>query len=193
MNKQEVYDFIKSKNIWYEITEHKPVFNMDDLYALNLPYPDRDAKNIFIRDDKKQKYYLITVKGNKKVDLKEFRKKNNTRPLSFAVTGGHVSFKDNGFKTCKKETYEEIGLELNDNEIKYVDTFDIKNCFVEIYYINKDVNINELKLQKSEVGNVYWMNEDEINDLINNNLFRESNIQPFKRVVEYIKNKYNVL
>lgn len=111
----------------------------------------------------------------------------------FAVTGGHVSFKDNDFKTCKKETYEEIGLELNDNEIKYVDTFDIKNCFVEIYYINKDVNINELKLQKSEVGNVYWMNEDEINDLINNNLFRESNIQPFKRVVEYIKNKYNVL
>lgn len=111
----------------------------------------------------------------------------------FAVTGGHVSFKDNGFKTCKKETYEEIGLALNDNEIKYVDTFDIKNCFVEIYYINKNVNINELKLQKSEVGNVYWMNEDEINDLINNNLFRESNIQPFKRVVEYIKNEYNVL
>ena len=29
-------------------------------------------------------YYLITVQGNKRVNLKEFRKKNNTRPLSFA-------------------------------------------------------------------------------------------------------------
>ncbi len=29
-------------------------------------------------------YFLITVKGDKRVDLKEFRLKNNTRALSFA-------------------------------------------------------------------------------------------------------------
>ena len=33
---------------------------------------------------RKRNYYLITVKGDKRVDLKEFRKKNNTRPLRFA-------------------------------------------------------------------------------------------------------------
>ena len=33
---------------------------------------------------KKKNYYLITVKGDKRVNLKEFRKRNNTRPLSFA-------------------------------------------------------------------------------------------------------------
>ena len=32
----------------------------------------------------KENYYLITVKGSKKVDLKKFRTDNNTRPLSFA-------------------------------------------------------------------------------------------------------------
>ena len=31
MNKQEIYDFIKSKNIWYEVTEHKAFFNMNEL------------------------------------------------------------------------------------------------------------------------------------------------------------------
>ena len=112
MNKQEVYDFIKSKNIWYEITEHKPVFNMDDLYALNLPYPDRDAKNIFIRDDKKQKYYLITVKGNKKVDLKEFRKKNNTRSLSFASQQDLMNI-----LMLKPGSVTPLGI-LNDKELK---------------------------------------------------------------------------
>ena len=35
-------------------------------------------------DAKKRNYYIITVKGDKRVDLKGFRKKNNTRPLSFA-------------------------------------------------------------------------------------------------------------
>ena len=84
MNKQEIYDFLKENNIWHEITEHKAVYNMEELKDVDLPYSDQDAKNLFVRDDKKRNYYLITVKGEKRVDLKEFRKRNNTRNLSFA-------------------------------------------------------------------------------------------------------------
>ena len=84
MNKQEIYKFLNDKNIWHEITEHKAVFNMAELSEIDIPYPEADAKNLFVRDDKKRNYYLITVKGDKRVDLKEFRKNNNTRALSFA-------------------------------------------------------------------------------------------------------------
>lgn len=84
MNKEEIYSFIKSKNIWYEITEHKAVYNMEELTEINIPYPEYNAKNLFVRDDKKRNYYLITVRGDKRVDLKEFKKRNGTRPLSFA-------------------------------------------------------------------------------------------------------------
>ena len=96
MTKEEVYDFIKHKNIWYEITEHKRVFTMDELDNIVLPYPASDAKNLFIRDDKKKNYYLITVSGKKKVDLSVFREKYNTRRLSFA------SEKDYGKRVGKK-------------------------------------------------------------------------------------------
>ena len=84
MNKKEVYEFINKRNIWYEITEHEAVFSMDELSKVEVPYPEYDAKNLFVYDDKKRNYYLITVRGNKRVDLKKFREKNNTRPLSFA-------------------------------------------------------------------------------------------------------------
>ena len=84
MNKEEIYNFLKSKNIWYEITEHRAVFSMEELTNIDIPYPKYDAKNLFVRDDKKKNYYLITLKGSKKIDLKKFRIKNNTRPLSFA-------------------------------------------------------------------------------------------------------------
>lgn len=84
MNKEKIYKLIKEKGYWHEITEHKAVFTMDEVNDIYVPYPEYDAKNLFVRDDKKRNYYLITVKGNKKVDLKEFRKNNNTRPLSFA-------------------------------------------------------------------------------------------------------------
>lgn len=84
MNKQDIYDYLKLKNIWHEITEHQAVFNMSELSKINIPYPEVDGKNLFVRDDKKRNYYLITVKGDKKVNLKTFKEKNNTRPLSFA-------------------------------------------------------------------------------------------------------------
>lgn len=84
MNKQEVYAFLDAKNIPHEITEHAAVYNMEELAQVTLPYPDRDAKNLFVRDDKRRNYYLITVRGNKRVNLKEFRRRQGTKPLTFA-------------------------------------------------------------------------------------------------------------
>ena len=84
MNKQEIYALLDERNIWHEVTEHKAVYNMTEVTEIYLPYPEADAKNLFIRDDKKRNYYLITVKGNKRTDLKAFRQQNGTRPLTFA-------------------------------------------------------------------------------------------------------------
>ena len=84
MNKQEMYAFLKTKEIPHEITEHPAVMNMEDLGMVELPYPEAVAKNLFLRDDKRKQYYLITVKGEKRVNLKEFRKTYGTKPLTFA-------------------------------------------------------------------------------------------------------------
>ena len=83
MNKQEIYDLLIQKNIPHEITEHEAVYNMVEVAMIELPHPEAEAKNLFIRDDKKQNFYLITVKGDKRVDLKQFRKDHSTRALHF--------------------------------------------------------------------------------------------------------------
>ena len=84
MNKQEILSLLDERGVSYELTEHKAVYNMAELAEVVLPYPEADAKNLFVRDDKKRGYYLITVRGDKRVDLKAFRQQNGTRPLSFA-------------------------------------------------------------------------------------------------------------
>lgn len=84
MDKIEIYAYLNKKNIKYEVTNHESVYTMEELSNIYVPYPGGDAKNLFLKDDKKKTYYLITVKGDKRVDLKEFRNKNNTRSLSFA-------------------------------------------------------------------------------------------------------------
>ncbi len=84
MGKKEIYDFFNNQGINFEVTEHKAVFNMEELSNVDLPYPECDAKNLFVRDEKKKNYYLITVKGDKRVNLKEFRKAHGLKNLSFA-------------------------------------------------------------------------------------------------------------
>ena len=84
MNRSDVLALLKSRGIPFELVEHKAVYNMADLAEIALPHPEADAKNLFVRDDKRQSFYLITVKGEKRVDLKAFRHAHGTRPLSFA-------------------------------------------------------------------------------------------------------------
>ena len=68
MDRSEICAPLDARGSWYEITEHPAVFNMAEVAAITLPYPDADAKSLFVRDDKKRNRYLITVKGDKKVE-----------------------------------------------------------------------------------------------------------------------------
>ena len=82
--KQEIYRLLSENGVWHEITEHKAVYNMDEVADIDLPYPEAECKNLFVRDKKKREYYLISVKGDKRLNLKKFREKYNTKPLGFA-------------------------------------------------------------------------------------------------------------
>jgi len=73
MKKSEVYEYLNSRNIRFETTEHEPVFNMAEAASVPLPYPDAEAKNLFVRDGKKNR-----------VNLKKFRRENGIGALSFA-------------------------------------------------------------------------------------------------------------
>ena len=84
MGKQGVYRFLQEQGIEYECVEHPAAYNMEEMSHIALPHPEADAKNLFVRDEKKRDYYLITVKGERRVDLKAFRRRHGTRPLRFA-------------------------------------------------------------------------------------------------------------
>ena len=75
---------LKEFGVEYELYEHKAVFTVEEMNELDLPRPEAGAKNLFLRDDKKRNYYLLTVREDRPINLKEVRKKMGVRPLSFA-------------------------------------------------------------------------------------------------------------
>ena len=130
MIKEEIYKYLNDRKINYEITNHQAVYNMDELDDVDLPYKEFDAKNLFVRDDKKNNYYLITVKGDKRVDLKEFRKEYHTRSLSFAKEEELLSILN-----LTPGSVSPLGL-LNDKEKKtifFLDNYFEDNSLIGIH------------------------------------------------------------
>ena len=84
LTKEDIIRILEDRNIKYEMVEHQAVYTIDEMLDCEIPHPDQIAKNLFIRDDKKRKYYLITCLEDKKINLKEFRNEHGTRPLTIA-------------------------------------------------------------------------------------------------------------
>lgn len=84
MKVEDVYKLLEERGYWYEVTHHGEVNHMEDLDEMDIPYPQANAKNLFVRDKKKRNYFLITLAGKKRMDLKAFRQNHGTTALGFA-------------------------------------------------------------------------------------------------------------
>lgn len=148
MDKTGVYDFLREHVIEHEITEHPAVYNMAELDSIELPYPEWQAKNLFVRDDKKQNYYLITVKGDKRVDLKEFRKHHGLRALSLASA----------------EALYEI-MRLQPGSVSPFGILNDENRMVH-FYMDTEYTGNIIGVHPNDNTATVWLNADELMELI---------------------------
>lgn len=148
MDKTETYQYLTEHGIRYEVTEHGAVYSMQELDSVELPYPEYNAKNLFVCDDKKKNYYLITVRGNKRVDLKEFRRKYGLRPLSFASADSLMEIMG-----LLPGSVTPLGL-LNDTE-----------CRVH-FYLDSEFAGNLIGIHPNDNTATVWMQAEELVQLI---------------------------
>ena len=84
MGKTEVLQYLDDQGVSYQKVEHEPVFTMEGMEQLNLPFAAEVVKNLFLRDDKKRAYYLVVMPEDKPANLKALRATLESRPLRFA-------------------------------------------------------------------------------------------------------------
>ena len=83
MTETELYNLLDQRGIAYEVAHHPAVMTVAEAAEV---VPDRGAptKNLFLRDDKKRQFFLVTALVETQVDLRHLHERLGSRRLSFA-------------------------------------------------------------------------------------------------------------
>lgn len=120
--------------------------------------------------------FIIDNKGNILLQKRSNNKK--LWPNMWDVTvGGHVCAGEFGRQALIREVKEELGIAINDDDIKYLigstsineQGAIINKHYNECYLITKNINISDIKIQKEEVSEVRYFSKDELLKRISNN------------------------
>lgn len=72
-NEIKVYEFLEQCGADYRLTRHEAFFTCDDVAESGLDLPGLHAKNLFVRDTRADKYYLVLLLWNERLDVKGLR------------------------------------------------------------------------------------------------------------------------
>lgn len=109
---------------------------------------------------------------------------------------GHVRTGEFGRQAVIRECKEELGIEITDDDIKYIvgttSVYNkngyINNHYDECYLILKQIDTKSLKLQKDEVEDVKFFTSEDLINRINNNYDelteKEVSWHIFKRILD---------
>ncbi len=80
----DIYEILERHGIAYERTDHPPVFTVEEADRLVPPLDGAKTKNLFLRDNKGKRHFLVVVDGDMQVDLKHLHPLIESTRVSFA-------------------------------------------------------------------------------------------------------------
>ena len=93
-----------------------------------------------------------------------------------------------------RELDEELGIKANIEDLTFIGLYIRYNDFVEIWVLKSNIDINNLKLQDSEVQAVKWVTISEYEEMVNNNTAIPTSFNIFKTYYEeYYGKKVSVV
>lgn len=80
---ESLFNFLEEQDIRYQREDHQPVFTVEESKALNLELQGGATKNLFLRDKKGKRHFLLSVEQGKQVNLKQLPALLDSSKLSF--------------------------------------------------------------------------------------------------------------
>lgn len=127
----------------------------------------------------KDEYHLATevwvINSKKQILIQQRSEKCQLLPGIWALTTGRVVSGETTRQGCIRELKEELGIEAKEEECNLVKSL-LKNrlgMIWDIYFLSKDVELEDVTLQKEEVSTVKLVNTDEFRDMLKEGIMCE--------------------
>lgn len=138
MTADHVFQHLDRHNILYKIHKHQPVYTVEEAKGTRSSIPGMHSKNLFLKDKKRENFFLLTAPADKDFKLNSIRKAVKAKNLSFGssdeleaalhLTPGAVS---------------PFGL-INTSDISYLIDEDILNASIVSFHPNDNSMTLEL-------------------------------------------------
>ena len=128
---------------------------------------------------------MVVIRNSKGEFLMQKRVKS--KGGDWGVTGGHPKSGETPLEGIVTEVKEELGLNFRQEEfIEYDSGCDGKDCY-KMYFITKDIDIEDIKIQKEELSEVRWFSIEELNNMVKTKELNEDQISCFIKVCNFLK------
>ncbi len=134
--------------------------------------------------------WVVSSRGDILIQRRSDSKK--LMPGEWAATGGAAISGEDSYTAANRELYEELGIPSNKNTLKKLARIRRRNSLLDIWFINKDVDTERLRLQKDEVAEVRWVSREVFKNMIENSEFHNYGKDYFDTVFKKIDEQLGV-
>lgn len=126
----------------------------------------RDTNNI------PKGYYIpvvgvVIINDRDEILLQKRSRFKRANPSKWGICGGKVDLEETTLDAGVRETFEEIGILLNKDELKFLSIATNETIHFTVYYVRKNVKVSECKLQEEELEEVKYFRIEELQSLDN--------------------------
>lgn len=119
---------------------------------------------------------------NEKILIQQRSKEKKIFPELWEQSGGGVISGETSLEAVKREEKEELGIEVQDDEITYIGSYTRVKDIVDIWLVQRNLSKDKIIMQSSEVANIKKVTFEEFDDMIKKG-----------KVVPTINPSYNLL
>ena len=122
-------------------------------------------------------YYVcaeVWVRNSKGLFLITKRHPDKKAGNLWEFTGGGTLAGESTLQSAVRELKEETGIDASEAELRLFATYQKKNYFLDLFLLNKDIDIVNIVLQPEETIDARWAAADEILQMIENGKFVHS-------------------
>ena len=111
--------------------------------------------------------YQLLENDNNEILLQKRSRLKRANPSKWGICGGKVDLGETPLDAGVRETLEEIGVFFDKKDLKFLSMDTNEKAHFTVYYVRKNVNINECKLQEEELEEVKYFKIKELQYLDN--------------------------